>query len=186
MKRLKLNRWLISAIALGLLFLVFQPDEIQDQVKVATQVHDTDYFMEDVMIHQFDHQGHQTNTLAASRMEHTLELDISVLDKPVVTFGRSHSGEWQLSSNQGKLLNNNSIIMLDKNVKIEEHVAKEQVQTKITTNNMMINLDTNTASTVQAVLIESPYYLTKSTGLEINFDQEVIYLKSDVSTIIYQ
>lgn len=186
MKRLKLNRWLISAIALGLLFLVFQPEEIQDQVRVATQVHDTDYFMEDIVIHQFDHEGHLTNTLAADRMEHTLEQDISVLVKPVITFGRSHSGEWQLSSNQGKLLNNNSIIKLDKNVKIEEHVENNRVQTKMTTNNMTINLDTNIASTDQTVLIESPYYLTKSTGLVIEFDQEVIYLKSDVSTIIYQ
>ena len=186
MKRLKLNRWLISAIALAMLILVFQPEEIQNQVQVETQVHDTDYFMEGVVIHQFDNNGRQTNTLAADRMEHSLKKDISILDKPVITFARSQSGEWQLSSNQGKLLNNNSIIKLDKNVKIEEHVEKDQLQTKITTNNMTINLDTNIAFTDQAVLIESPYYQTKSTGLEIEFDQEVIYLKSHVSTEIYQ
>lgn len=186
MKRLKLNRWLISAIALAMLILVFQPEEIQNQIQVETQIHDTDYFMESVVIHQFDINGRQTNTLAADRMEHSLKKDLSILDKPLITFGRSQSGDWQLSSNQGKLLNNNSIIKLDKNVRIEEHVENRQVQTKITTNNMTINLDTNIASTDQAVLIESPYYQTKSTGLEIEFDQEVIYLKSDVLTKIYQ
>ena len=185
MKRLKLNRWLISAIALGMLILVFRPEEIQNQVQVETQIHDTDYFMEGVVIHQFDLTGRQINTLAADRMEHSLKQDISILEKPLITFGRSHSGEWQLSSNQGKLLNNNSIIKLDKNVKIEEYIEKNQIQTKITTNDLTINLDTNIASTDQAVLIESPFYQTKSIGLEIEFDQEVIYLKSYVSTKIY-
>lgn len=186
MKRLKLNRWLISAIALGMLILVFKPEEEQNQIQVNTQIHDTDFFMEDVVIHQFDVSGRQTNTLAAARMEHSLKQDVSILDKPLITFGRSRSGEWQLSSNRGKLTNNNSLIKLDKNVEIEEHVEKEQIQTRITTNNMTIDLETNIASTDQAVLIESPYYQTKSTGLEIEFDQEVIYLKSEVSTKIYQ
>ncbi len=185
MKRLKLNRWLISAIALAMLILVFQPEEIQNQIQVETQVHDTDYFMEGVVIHQFDSNGRQTNTLAANRMEHSLNLDISILEKPLITFGRSHSGEWQLSSNLGKLLNNNTLIKLDNNVRIEEHVGKNEIQTKMTTNDITINLETNIAFTDQAVLIESPYYQTKSTGLEIEFDQEVIYLKSDVSTEIY-
>jgi LPS export ABC transporter protein LptC len=186
MKRLKLNRWLISAIALGMFVLVFQPEEIQDPVRVATQVHDTDYFMDKVVIHQFDTAGRRINTLAADRMEHSLKQDTSILETPLITFARSHSGEWQLSSNEGTLLNNSTIIKLDKDVKIEEYAKNKQVQTKITTNQMSINLDTNIASTDQAVLIESPYYQTQSTGLEIEFDQEIIYLKSDVTTKIYQ
>ncbi len=184
MKRLKLNRWLISAIALGMFVLVFQPEVIQDPVQVATQVHDTDYFMEKVVIHQFNTAGSQINTLAADRMEHSLKQDISILETPLITFARSHSGEWQLSSNEGTLLN--TIIKLEKDVKIEELAKNKQIQTKITTNQMTINLDTNIASTDQAVLIESPYYQTQSTGLEIEFDQEIIYLKSDVITKIYQ
>ena len=186
MKRLKLNRWLISALAIVMLILVFQPNKIQNPMLIKTEIPDSDYFMEGIIIHQFDPSGIQINTLAADRMEHSSKHDISVLHRPIITFGKSQSGEWRLSSEIGELLNNNTIIKLENNVKIEEFQENNQIQTKITTNNLTIDLATNIASTDENVLIESQYFETQSIGLEIRFDQEVIFLKSNVSTEIYQ
>jgi len=169
-----------------MLYLVFQPEKIEQPIQVKTKIPDTDYFMEGVLIHKFDASGKQINTLLADRMEHSSLHDISILDKPVITFANSRGGQWKLYSNSGELLNDNTVIRLKEEVSIQEHNIKNAVQTKITTKDLTIDLLNKNALTEEKVLIENKYYRTQSFGLEMLFDQEVILLKNKVSTEIYQ
>ncbi len=185
MKRLKLNRWLISAVALFMLILVFQPEEVEKPIEIQTKLPDSDFFMEGVVIHKFDSSGKQINTLEADRMEHSSLHDISVLDQPIITFGKNQSGEWKMSSEKGQLINKSTIIQLDNQVRIEEYLEDNSIQTKIMTNNLTINLQENIASTDERVTIQSPLYKTQGIGLKIQIDQELFFLNSNVTTEIY-
>jgi len=186
MKRLRLNRWLISIVVLAMLFLVFKPEQSPNLVVVETTIPDSDFFMEDIVIHQFDENGLQINTLAAKRMEHSSNLDVSILQKPLITFGKSALGEWRLSSEHGKLLDKSSTLKLENNVKIEEYKINQPLQTEITTDSLLITLENNSAKTDDKVFVKNPHYKTEGIGLAIDFIEQIFTLKSDVSTQIYQ
>ncbi len=196
MKRLKLNRWLISFFLLLMFVLVFSPEEKTAPITVKTNLPDSDYFMEGITVHQYNSSGKKINILAAKRLEHSSINDIAILDNPKITFNKSDAGEWQLFSKKGTLLNNSTVIELADKVSIEEHIntdintlnhsENKNVQTSITTYNLSINLEKSIATTSQPVLINNPFFQTKSTGLHIDFDKEIISLPSNVSTEVYQ
>jgi len=169
-----------------MLFLVFKPEQTSKPIVVETTIPDSDFFMENVVIHQFDKNGSQVNTLAAKRMEHSSKLNLSILEKPLITFGKTELGEWQLSSDNGSLLDKNTTLLLEGNVKIREFKTNQLIQTEITTDNLIITMDDNGASTDEDVLVKSPHYQTQGTGLSIDFVEQTFTLKSNVSTQIYQ
>ncbi len=185
MKRLKLNRWFIAVLTLIMAFLVLSPNKIDPLIVEKAAIPDSDYFMEGVVIHQFNANGELNNRLAANRMEHSSKRDLSLLNNPIITFKNAQSGEWRLASKSGRLLNDGSLLKLDEEVNIDEFQADGSSQTNISTKNLTIDLAANQASTKETVLIKNQYLKTKSTGLEIDFDQQIIYLKSDVITHIY-
>jgi LPS export ABC transporter protein LptC len=196
MKRLKLNRWLISLFLLIMLVLVFTPENKIVPITVKTNLTNSDYFMEGIVVHQYNPSGKKINTLSAKRLEHSSIDDIATLEHPKLTFNKSDSGKWHLYSNKGRLLNNSTTIELADKVTIEEVFDPDllpeekskgtNVQTSMITYNLSIDLEKNIASTTESVLISSPFYQTKSTGLNIDFDKEIILLSSNVSTEIYQ
>jgi LPS export ABC transporter protein LptC len=186
MKRIKLNRILISILTIIMVTLVFLPDSSEQRKVATTAAPEIDYFMEGIVIHQYNPQGKQINTLQADRMEHSSIYDNATLEKPLITFANERSGKWQLRSNKGKLLKHNSIILLEEKVIIEEFLDPNKIQSKITTRDLRIDLATNLASTKQTVSIQSPYFKTQSSGMEIDFGKEIFHLKNDVNTVIYQ
>lgn len=186
MNRLKLNRWLIALVAIAMLYLVFRPEQTFAPVVVETTIPDSDFFMENVVIHQFDENGLQINTLAAKRMEHSSKLDLSILKKPVIIFGKTQLGEWRLSSENGKLRDQNSTLFLQDNVKISEHKIGQPIQTEIATDELLITLENNSATTDGQVFVKSPNYQTQGVGLAIDFVEQTFTLKSNVSTEIFQ
>jgi len=185
MNRLKLNRWLISLLAIIMLGLVFWPDDYAPSNQENVSSSEFDYFMEDVVIHQFNSNGEPTNKLIAKRMEHSIEQSTSKLSNPKIVYGKSDSGEWQISSEKGELLDG-KIVKLINQVNIEDRLINKQTETSITTKNLSIDLEKNIAFTENLVSIKNPHFQTKGTGMEINFDQEIIQLKSNVKTEIYQ
>jgi len=186
MKRLKLNRWLIALLAVIMLFLVFRPEQTHAPVVVETTIPDSDFFMENIVIHQFDEDGKQINTLAAKRMEHSSKLDLSILKMPLITFGKTAQGNWQLSAKDGKLLDQNSTLLLEENVKIREHKTNQALHTEISTNDLLIKLANNSATTDGKVFVKSPNYQTQGKGLDIDFVEQTFTLKSNVITEIFQ
>jgi len=185
MNRLKLNRWLISILATIMLGLVFWPDDYSQPIQENASSSEIDYFMEEVVIHQFNSNGERTNKLIAKRMEHSIEQFTSKLSNPVIVYAKSDLGEWQISSGKGELIDG-QIIKLINQVNIEDRLINNQTETSISTKNLSIDLEKNIAFTEDLVLIKNPYYQTQSTGMEIDFDQEIIQLKSNVKTEIYQ
>jgi len=185
MKRLKLNRLLISIVALAMLILVFQPDEGSKPDILQSKIPDSDYFMEDVKVYQYEPDGNIANKLSADRMQHFIEDNLSILDAPLITYNKSDSGSWQLSSPTGKL-RNNSLLLLEDNVTIQEFTNMLTPQSMIQTKNLTIDLEKNVASTQERVLIMSPYFATESNGFKFDLSNEIISLTSDVKTEIFQ
>jgi len=186
MKRLKLNRWLISVIAFALLLLVFWPEKEPLRIKVETRIPNSDYFLQDVSIFQFDQSGIQANKLAASRLEHSSKYDLSILDKPTLSFTKYAPGIWRLRSKFGELTNNKRVMKLVGLVEIEELVEPNNIQTRISTRDLVLDLEKNTASTNEKVFIEGLKYQTNATGLNIRFKEELFELNEKVTTEIYQ
>lgn len=185
MKRLKLNRWLITIVALTMLFLVFQLDEeIQPELQ-QSEVPDSDYFMQNVTVYQFDEKGNISNTLKANKMQHYIKDDISILTTPEITYNKNNYGVWKLGSPRGKLRSSNHLT-LEGLVTIEEFSNTVEAKSKIHTKNLNVDLEENLASTSEHVLITNPFFKTESTGFEFDFSSESIRLLADVKTEIYQ
>ncbi len=185
MKRLKLNRWLISLIALALLVLVFWPEKEQSIFKIETRIPNSDYFLQDVSIFQFDRSGTQTNKLAATRLEHSSKYDLSILDKPTLSFTKNAPGVWRLKSKFGELTNNKRLMKLVGLVEIEELPDPTHIMTRISTRDLVLDLEKNIASTDASVFIEGLKYQTNATGLHIRFKEELFELRKNVTTEIY-
>ncbi len=186
MKRLKFNRWLIGIITLVLVFLVFSPEEKTVNFKVETRIPNSDYFLQNVSIYQFNPSGNQANKLSAVRLEHSSQYDLSILDKPVLSFTKHTPGIWQLASKFGELTDNNRLMKLVGLVEIDERPEGKTVQTKIITRDLLLDLEQNTASTDASVFIEGLRFKTSATGLNIQFKEELFELSKNVTTEIYQ
>lgn len=184
MNRLKLNRWLITLLSVAMLMLFFWPSE-EITIPSAPRSAEFDYFMDDIVIHQYDSEGSQTNRLMARRMEHSEETATSYLNLPQIIYRKSTIGQWQLSSTKGTLIDGKVLNLLGK-VSIEDRLENDQVDTQITTKNLTINLEKNTANTKELVSIENPRFTTQSNGMSIDFSEELILLESNVSTIFHQ
>jgi len=186
MKRLKLNRWLISTVTLALIYLVFSAEEKPFNIKIETRIPNSDYFLQDVSIFQFDSTGKQANKLSAERLEHSSKYDLSILDKPVLSFTKHAPGVWQLASKFGELTDNKRLMKLVGLVEINERPEGESIQTKIITRDLVLDLEKNTASTDANVFVEGHKYTTNATGLSIQFKNELFVLNKNVTTEIYQ
>ena len=186
MKRLKLNRWLISAVTLVLIILVLSTEEKSVKIKIETRIPNSDYFLQDVAIYQFDSSGKQANKLSAVRLEHSSKYDLSILDKPVLSFTKHAPGVWQLASKFGELTDNKRLMKLVGLVEIDERPEGKSVQTKIITRDLILDLEKNTASTKANVFVEGHKYTTNATGLSIQFKDELFELNGNVTTEIYQ
>ena len=185
MKRLKLNRWLISIVALAMLVLVFNSDERQIEDEIQADMPDSDYYMQNVTVFQYDSSGLISNTLTADKMQHYIENDLSLLETPIITYKKSDDGSWKLHSKSG-VIRDNTLLELENIVTIEELSSDQLSQSRIITKDLSINLVKNTAFTSQPVLIESIHQKTRSTGLEFDLANEIIKLTSNVRSEIYQ
>jgi LPS export ABC transporter protein LptC len=174
-----------------MLALVFYPSS--NPVKIDQQLADVDadYFMVGVDMKQYDQQGILTNKLIAEKMEHLINDDTSVLTKPLIVFNHSSDSEWRLSSHTGKLMQGNQIIQLQQSVKMInfQKITTDldlQQKTKIATESLAIDLRKRNASTEAVVTISDSNFRTKSTGLDINFEDQIIQLRSNVTTEFFQ
>jgi LPS export ABC transporter protein LptC len=185
MKRLKLNRWLITLVALLMLLLVFLPENDPILTTHQTDIPDSDYFMQKVTVYQFNQDGRIANTLKANRMQHYLDKNVSILIEPRISYNKSKSGVWMLRSPIGELVNDVHLT-LQGSVTIEEFAKLNQPESRITTRDLTIDLKRSIASTSEDVLVVSPFFKTESSGFEFDLGNEIIRLTSNVRTEIYQ
>lgn len=185
MKRLKLNRWLISLVAFAMLVLVFQSEDDPALSILQTDIPDSDYFMQNVTVYQYNQDGSIANTLRANRMQHYIDKNLSILTKPTITYNKSQTGNWILQSPRGEIIDDVELTLLD-SVTIEEFSQNEQSESKISTRNLSIDLQKNIASTSEKVLIQSPFLRAQSDGFEFDLGNEIIQLSANVRTEIYQ
>ncbi|MBV1908519.1 MAG: LPS export ABC transporter periplasmic protein LptC [Kangiellaceae bacterium] len=185
MKRLKLNRWLISLITVAMLVLVFKPEQKTDNSPKNADMPSSDYFMKDVTVIQYDTNGKVTSTLVANKMEHHIEDDLSLLENPSITYQTSDLGNWKLKSPRG-VLKSNHLLELQNKVTIEEFDKENYAKSRITTYDLKIDFTKNVARTEASVLIESIHQTTESVGLEFDMLNEIIRLTSDVKIEVYQ
>lgn len=191
MNRIKLNRWLISSLALIMLALVFLPSDNQGtQIEQPDDI-EADYFMVAVEMKQFDSDGKLTNQLMSDKLEHLIKNDVSKLTNPLIVFNQANGSEWELSSMSGTLSDKNQVIELEQSVKMVNFSQTNDTPslrrgTTVTTESLLINLRENLASTKHRVTISDSNFKTTSKGLNVNFDDQVINLESNVTTEIFQ
>lgn len=191
MNRIKLNRWLISSLALIMLALVFLPSDNQGtQIEQLDDI-EADYFMVAVEMKQFDSDGKLTNQLMSDKLEHLIKNDVSKLTNPLIVFNQANGSEWELSSMSGTLSDKNQVIKLEQSVKMVNFSQTNDTPslrrgTTVTTESLLINLRENLASTKHRVTISDSNFKTTSKGLNVNFDDQVINLESNVTTEIFQ
>ncbi len=191
MNRIKLNRWLISSLALIMLALVFLPSDNQGTQIEQLDGIEADYFMVAVEMKQFDSDGKLTNQLMSDKLEHLIKNDVSKLTNPLIVFNQANGSEWELSSMSGTLSDKNQVIELEQSVKMVNFSQTNDTPslrrgTTVTTESLLINLRENLASTKHRVTISDSNFKTTSKGLNVNFDDQVINLESNVTTEIFQ
>lgn len=182
MNRLRLNRLLISLLALALAFLVFYPAKQTSKKFENDELPESDYFMKLVTINQYDPTGKKTSQLQTAKLERFNVMDLSTIDSPKIVFNQPSGHQWQVISDKGLLENSNQVISLFDNIEISESLPQQNYSSKIAAQDFVINLIDSTAVSNLAVNIFTPQTTTTSDGMTINFESNQLELLSNVKS----
>lgn len=148
-----------------------------------------DYYTVNSEFLEYDINGNLSQSLKSDRLLHYPDSEETVLDKPqITTFEPDGSPQWQAVADTGLVegdgshfqLNQNVIVwQMAKNEAIEDTTTPE-VQLRLTTEQLKIDLDNDQVSTDQPVLISTSEGDTRSVGLFADMKTNKIELKSQV------
>ena len=132
----------------------------------------------------FSESGELESVIHAEKLEHykpkgekTDEAAYSLVSQPTLSF-REAGDEWMLSANTGKIKDQNRKVTLSGHVKLMQNHA--QGETQLSTEQLEVDIQNQSAYTEEFVLIESPYGTIQASGMNLDFSNQKIQLQSKV------
>ncbi len=181
MKGFKMNRWYLAFVGLLLIFSFYPNETPTTSSPLETEKHDSDYYMQGVIIHLYDEKGNQLTQMESVKLAHFKHQDQSLLESPLIQMNQTDGSHWQLKAKQGKIIKDKNLIEMIDQVVIEG-ANQQATSTQINTQHLIIDLQNTRATTDKAITISHQYYQTTSIGMDMDFKNHIIDLNQKVVT----
>ena len=167
---------LVSVLMTG--WLLLNQGAITPRPDTAAQA--PDLFVENMDLRVTGKDGSVYYHLRADAMEHLPQDDRFDLQRPVFLTLRGDRAQWQARSNQGSVSANGDTVWLRDQVEIQRLAAPGTRRLDITTSELLVRPEEQTATTGQAVVIRSDAYRVESVGMDADFGNNRVNLHSRV------
>ncbi|MEE9494112.1 MAG: LPS export ABC transporter periplasmic protein LptC [Gammaproteobacteria bacterium] len=161
------HAWLLIAVAITILISAWVQRNYYTQAERAqpaqvAQPYSPDQFVQQLTWTAWDKQGNRHYRLIAERLEHKPEQTGTYLYNPRLTVDSATATKWTARAETAWLPDKQPTITLSKNVQVR---INETTSTLLTTDQLTIDTQLNTADTDAPVRIESGISVLTSTGL---------------------
>lgn len=206
MKRRTIVAAISTLVVIILLFNQYTPSKIESPLAVD-QIPIGDFFFENVSLKYFDPEGQLVNQLTAKKMEHFKQTQSSLLNEPKILINQSSQSYWHISANNGNFNHTQNIIKMTDDVNINQVESKlgesklgeskldenkltsklnkpiqTQITAQITTQQLIFNMQDNTAQTDTKVVIMVQENKTQANAMLMNFKTEELQLSGQVES----
>ena len=138
-----------------------------------------DSFVVDALYTSYDEQGTVKIQFVSPRIEQFEAGGYAIMAEPQATIrGKPGSEPWQLTAKHGKLLNNNSQLELEGDVRIVRQIGERSAT--LSTTRLTLDNRTNMAYTDAPVEIVDATGITYATGMKAWFNERILELDSQV------
>lgn len=177
-KTLFINLILISLILLGTWYTWLQLTRPINSTSLKNQ---PDSFATNIVVYHIDKSGSLYDQLKTPLSVHYPQDDSISLSTPIFTLFLKKKESWQLSARYGKLKENNELLRLWNNVKLEQKQGpNNKIISTLMTSTLDIHLKEKTADTSAPVVITQLNQEIHAVGLHANFNTKTIRLLSQV------
>ena len=138
-----------------------------------------DSFVVDALYTSYDEQGTVKIQFVSPRIEQFEAGGYAIMAEPQATIrGKPGSEPWQLTAKHGKLLDNNSQLELEGDVRIVRQIGERSAT--LSTTRLTLDNRTNMAHTDAPVEIVDATGITYATGMKAWFNERILELDSQV------
>jgi len=182
MLRKLLNPALI-AIAVALLVAVgywnINPNSFSDRPAQASDENAIDFYVVNARTVQYQADGKLHYEMTASKVEHVMATDITLLTSPDMDLYRGTAYPWKVSSERGEVAPQGTEVELIDKVRVERTDAKGR-PTILTTSRLTVFPEKEYAQTQQAVRIDAANGVTTAQGMKAYLNDGRMLLQSNV------
>lgn len=139
-----------------------------------------DLFVENMDLRVTGKDGRVHYHLQADTMQHIPRDDRFDLERPVFRTLQEERDQWQVRSNQGSVTADGDTVWLRDQVEIRRLAGPSGRQLDITTSELLVRPEEQTAATDQAVVIRSNAFRVESVGMDADFGNNRLNLRSRV------
>lgn len=179
---LSLSAVLLVAGAIG-----YYWEGTHDTVNTLTrpdQARNPDYIATGISSLQTDEQGVVTRRMEAGKLKHyTLPADHAEIDAPRITLVETHQPNWLVTSDQGESIENNSHLLLEKNVVAKRLANTPRDTMQLNTELLHVYPDKEAASTPEAFTMTSSQGQATAKGMDASMKTGIINLHSEVKGV---
>ncbi len=169
--------WLLIPITVIVAFLwdrteVATPNFIQEKTN-------PDYFLINTESYDFNAEGLQERQFTSAKTLHYIFKQETAMENPVLTIINSNNEQWKVTANKATNKELSEELLLTNGVSILISDAGG-ASAELTTDNLLIDLASENASTKSAILLKSNLYQLTAVGMNADLKENVIHFKSKV------
>lgn len=140
-----------------------------------------EFFIEHAVSAHFDDQGFLSQELTSDTLVQFSTTKIAQLSHPQLKLYQQQQPAWQLTAEQGTIINNGERVELTNNVQLQSADNTHQLNTEALT----IYPETKQLDNDQALTLNTPEGVTTAIGLAADLNQEHISLKQSVKGLYH-
>lgn len=133
--------------------------------KAINKKHSPDYFMEDFTVTSMSEKGLPRSILVSAKMLHYPDDNSTELDAPFMTMIGEIGKPWKIKADRGWVSDNNELILLSGNVRIDRLSGPNNRPVKLFTDKLRIHPESDFAETDQPVTMLSNKRRTTAVGM---------------------
>ncbi|NOY67610.1 MAG: LPS export ABC transporter periplasmic protein LptC [Gammaproteobacteria bacterium] len=152
-------------------------EKFSDKVSTASPLQpnaDVDYSIDDFTLTSMGLDGRTQYHMNASSMKHYQQSDEALLVTPEIKLHNEFGESWQVKAENGRVQGNNRSILLTGKVKLQQSATNQKKPFMITTESLLINIETNTISTNKIINLTGDGISLRSKGMFTNMQTETV------------
>lgn len=156
-----------------------QLDETQGHV-VPNQVHEPDYYIEDMVRNTLDENGALANVLYADLVTHFPDDDTTELDRPRMEIYNGRSDPWYVIAERGWVSSGSEVVLLHGEVEIWRLDETGNREFEVITSELRVLPQEQYAETDDPATITSKATISRTIGMRANFAHDRLELLKQV------
>jgi lipopolysaccharide export system protein LptC len=173
----------LAALLAGLTYWLDHVVQAGDASQSARSRHDPDYFVDHFTVRRFGPDGTLQHTITADRMVHFPDNDTTEVTAPHLVY---ESPQTDITARTAWLDSKGKHVRLNDDVRIARTGSPGLPETVITTSELFVTPDDETAHTEAPVIITQGKSVVTGVGLEANNKTEIAVLSGRVHGTIYR